>query len=99
MDSHGKQKKQGMFQTHGRALCAASLSMNDSRSGERVIQRAEQRWVVREINTTNQTGGHGRRCLICESEEIVRRVWEYPDDWDRLSDEALLELCARSVRH
>jgi hypothetical protein len=73
--------------------------MNHTGSGERIIQRAEQRWVVREISTTNQAGGRGRRCLICESDEVVRRVWEYPDDWERLSDEELLELCARSVRH
>lgn len=88
-----------MFQMYGRALCRTSLDMDDTQSTERIIQRGDQYWIVREVNTSTVAGSHGARCLICESDDIVRRVWEYPDDWDKLSDDALLELCAKSVHH
>jgi hypothetical protein len=37
-------------------------------------------------------GSRGARCLIFDSDSIVRRLWSFPDAWWDLSDEALSEL-------
>jgi len=95
-----------MFQPTRRAMCGVPLNIDDSQPsnsddvptetnhGERIIQRGDDMWTVREMNTEHVPGARGRRCLICESTAIVRRLWNYPEDWANLSDEALLRLCA-----
>jgi hypothetical protein len=50
------------------------------------------RWTVREIDTSHVPGAHGLRCLIFESEGILRRAWLYPADWAVLSDQQLIEV-------
>jgi hypothetical protein len=52
-------------------------------------------WVVREVETANVPGARGRRCLLFESDAVVRRVWDYPADWATRSDAFLRGLVER----
>ena len=69
--------------------------MPSTNRGERVLQRGDDMWTVREMDTGNVPGARGARCLICESSTIVRRLWTYPENWWMLSDDELLRLCAK----
>lgn len=58
----------------------------------RQISRDEAMWIVREVDARHVPGARGERCLIYETDGIVRRVWTFPTDWAALSDDALWEL-------
>ena len=51
------------------------------------------RWMIAEIDARGIPGARRERCLICQSDQVVRRLWAYPADWHTLSDEALAALC------
>jgi hypothetical protein len=34
-------------------------------------------------------GARGERCLVFDSDGVVRRIWTFPDAWSELSDDAL----------
>jgi hypothetical protein len=70
--------------------------MSLSKSDERIIRRGAHEWRLREMNAGAVPGAHAARCLICESDDVVRRIWSYPDNWRELGDEDLLRLCDRS---
>ena len=55
----------------------------------RVLIHEGVEWHVREVDAGSIPGSRSPRCLIFDSEGIVRRVWEYPDAWTELSDDAL----------
>ena len=59
---------------------------------KRWIIRDGERWTVAEVDAHDVPGSRGDRCLICESDLSVRRLWSYPDDWNRLGEEKLLGL-------
>jgi hypothetical protein len=65
----------------------------------RVIRnrRTSQTWRVRVADTRRQPGARGDRCLIFDTCDFVRRVWRVPDDWDRMSPEALVALAETGV--
>jgi hypothetical protein len=63
----------------------------------RVVERGADRWSIREVDTDRLPGASGPRCLICESDDVVRRIWHYPENWLSLSDDELLSLCGSSV--
>jgi hypothetical protein len=67
--------------------------VHDAGMSERLIQRDNRAWRVREVAARTVPGSRGPRCLICESAEVVRRLWHYPDDWQHLDDAVLWELC------
>lgn len=46
-------------------------------------------WHVHEANAAHVPGARRDRCLIFDSDGIVRRVWAYPSDWMNLTDDAL----------
>ncbi|HEX4683137.1 MAG TPA: hypothetical protein VH277_10525 [Gemmatimonadaceae bacterium] len=69
--------------------------MPEPNFGERILQRGDERWMIREVSAHRVPGARGPRCLICESPSVVRRLWDYPDDWQALNDHELLALCAR----
>lgn len=56
-----------------------------------VVDRQGNEWVIHEVETP-QAWAHGKKCLIFSSSSIVRRVWQFPSDWARLSSAELLEL-------
>jgi hypothetical protein len=56
-----------------------------------VMDTQGNEWVVHEVDTP-QSWARGTRCLIFSSPAVVRRVWNYPVDWVRLSASELLEL-------
>ena len=49
-------------------------------------------WTVEEIDARHVPGAKADRCLVFSTGSITRRVWNYPTDWMRLSDEDLEEL-------
>jgi hypothetical protein len=49
-------------------------------------------WHVHEANAAHVPGARRDRCLIFDSDGIVRRVWTYPADWMNLTDDALWAL-------
>jgi hypothetical protein len=57
-----------------------------------VQDRAGVRWRVYERHTAAEPGARGPRCLIFDSEAVVRRVWDYPPNWWELSGPELLAL-------
>lgn len=79
-------------------MCEPSHVMNSQlRHGERIVEKSGQRWTIREMSAGNIPGAHRSHCLICESDDVVRRIWDYPHDWRSLDDSRLIELCYRSV--
>jgi hypothetical protein len=56
-----------------------------------VVDRAGVEWTVREVETP-QPWARGERCLVLNSRECVRRVWQYPQDWRSLDADVLLRL-------
>ncbi len=58
----------------------------------RVLFHDGVEWQVHEVSAGHVPGSRRDRCLIFDSEGVVRRLWEYPDDWRDLSDEDLWHL-------
>jgi hypothetical protein len=56
-----------------------------------IVDRDGVEWAVREV-ATPQSWARGKRCLVLNSRECVRRVWRYPPDWRRLDADSLLGL-------
>jgi hypothetical protein len=82
--------------TVGPRCAAHDRTMTLPISDERIIRRGGREWRLREMNAGAVPGALAARCLICESDDIVRRIWNYPDGWRDLSDDELLRLCERS---
>lgn len=56
-----------------------------------IVDREGVEWAVREV-ATPQAWARGACCLVLNSRDCVRRVWDYPSDWRRLDADTLLEL-------
>lgn len=56
----------------------------------RGVTQEGARWTVRETDTSHVPGARGPRCLIFESDGILRRAWLYPTDWALLTDQQLI---------
>ena len=60
-------------------------------AGVRFRDPRGREWHAREIDAS--LPGHSQqRCLIIESSEAVRRVWQYPNEWRALPLDALVAL-------
>jgi hypothetical protein len=75
-----------------------SRVVQDARPGERLVERADRRWTLREMDARAVPGARAPRCLICESTEVIRRLWNYPRNWRELDDRELATLCEGSAR-
>jgi hypothetical protein len=73
------------------------MPTNHHQSHERIVEKGEERWTVREISAVTVPGASAPRCLICESNDVVRRIWHYPENWLELNDDDLMRVCDRSV--
>lgn len=51
-----------------------------------------------EVNTLAAPGASVPRCLIFDSDAVVRRCWTYPPHWAELDDQALWALAAVASR-
>jgi hypothetical protein len=49
-------------------------------------------WRIYEVASANVPAPRGRNCLIFESSQAVRRVWNYPSNWHNLSTDELSAL-------
>jgi hypothetical protein len=74
----------------------------------RELFREGVRWSVHEASAARTPGAKAYRCLIFDSEGIVRRLWTFPEHWAELSDGEILKLLdapptppdgVRAVRH
>ncbi len=63
----------------------------DERYPHVVIDHSGVEWTVREVPTP-QVWAKSARCLVLNSRECVRRVWNYPRNWRTLDADALLRL-------
>ena len=63
--------------------------IRSSRAGGRWIRSLEEDWVVYELLMPYDRRGP---TLVFESENIVRRVRRYPENWRELTDEDLFRL-------
>jgi hypothetical protein len=59
----------------------------------RVVVSAGRTWTIREVDTEGQSWALAERCLICEDGTVVRRFWQYPDDWRDMPGEKLASFC------
>ena len=59
---------------------------------KRWVMRDGVRALVTEYDARGVPGATGTSCLICETESAMRRLWNYPADWQRLDDGKLLAL-------
>ena len=75
-----------------------SLLVDRMKPGERLVERGERRWTLREMDARRVPGARAATCLICESTDVIRRFWRYPRDWRSLDDEGLAELCEQVPR-
>jgi hypothetical protein len=57
----------------------------------RVIESDQASWRIREF-TSPDLGTVVPISLVCESPSTMRRLWQFPTDWGRLSDRDLLML-------
>jgi len=49
-------------------------------------------WTISERDARMVPGARGPRCLIFQSDEAVRRIWEYPAGWRDLLNPSLIAL-------
>jgi hypothetical protein len=49
-------------------------------------------WRIYEVASANVPSPRGSNCLIFESAQAVRRVWNYPTNWQKLSSAELSAL-------
>lgn len=56
-----------------------------------VVDRDGIEWTVREVPTP-QSWARRSRCLVLNSRECVRRLWDYPESWRTLDADALFQL-------
>jgi hypothetical protein len=54
-------------------------------------------WRVREMDATNIPGARANRCLIFDSEGVVRRAWSFPHSWAELDDASIWALLEREL--
>lgn len=52
-------------------------------------------WRVVECEARHVPGACGDRCLVFLSENVVRRVWDFPRDWRTMPPQALDALTLR----
>ena len=86
-----------MFQSRRPASCAHGLLMQLPSIRERIIEHGGKEWRIKEVSAAAVPGAHRPYCLICESDDVVRRIWNYPDNWAELNEDDLLALCGQSA--
>jgi hypothetical protein len=74
------------------AIAGERGRISPARDGE--LNAAAADWTIREVEATASPGSRGNRCLVFESEALVRRVWSYPANWPTLNAPALLLLAS-----
>jgi hypothetical protein len=68
-----------------------------ARATRRLTDREGKEWLVWEEPAGHVPGSRGDSCLICDSWNARRRIWEFPDDWQLLGDDELLSVCHAPV--
>ncbi|MGI8546620.1 MAG: hypothetical protein ACR2M1_04690, partial [Gemmatimonadaceae bacterium] len=63
-----------------------------------VVDAIARVWRCYERQNTGTGIAAGPRCLLAETEGIIRRFERYPDDWHRMSDAGLVALIQGPAR-
>jgi len=58
-----------------------------------ILCRGAVHWLIVEMDCRGQPGVRAAHCLVCENTAVVRRVWQYPENWYSLSDDELIQVC------
>jgi hypothetical protein len=59
---------------------------------KRWVLRNRERILIAEVDARTVPGASRASCLICDCEQSIRRLWNFPDDWHRMDDAKLLGL-------
>jgi len=59
---------------------------------KRWVARERDRSLICEMDARGVPGAQNDHCLICETDNAVRRIWHFPADWHRLEDAMLIAL-------
>jgi hypothetical protein len=59
---------------------------------KRWIVRGPERTLIAEVDAHGVPGASRASYLMCDSEQSIRRLWNFPDDWHRMEDASLLAL-------
>jgi hypothetical protein len=63
-----------------------------SEAAMRELMQDGVEWRIHEADASRVPGARRSRCLIFDSDGVVRRVWAYPEDWGNLPDDRLWSL-------
>jgi hypothetical protein len=69
--------------------------LGERRADRTYVTADGEEWRVFEVDAADIPGARGAHCLVFTSAVAVRRVWNYPDDWRRLTPRQLIELSWR----
>src|SRR5512133_1151127 len=58
----------------------------------RQLLRDGIQWTVSEASAARTPGAKSYRCLIFDSDGVVRRLWTFPQEWADLADDQILAL-------
>jgi hypothetical protein len=61
-----------------------------------LVDSLGREWRVYERGNSADAPRPGRNSLVFDADGIVRRLWQYPNGWADLSDDALLGLMDES---
>lgn len=59
---------------------------------KRWVVRDGERVLIAEVDARAVPGASRPSSLICECDHSIRRLWNFPDDWNRMADAKLLAL-------
>jgi hypothetical protein len=76
--------------TNGRVFHSHGAGLDQSRAHV-IVDSDGVEWAVREVETP-QSWARGAHCLVLNSRDCVRRIWNYPADWRLLDADTLLAL-------
>ena len=66
---------------------------------KRWVARERDRSLISEMDARGVPGAQNDHCLICETDNCIRRIWHYPADWHRLEDAKLIALFDAPLDH
>ena len=85
------------FREHEQCAVRGPRSLPTVKADVRDLRHQGIAWRVREMDATNIPGARANRCLIFDSEGVVRRAWSFPRTWAELDDEDIWALLERDL--
>lgn len=71
------------------AACEAEEAVRQQGPTRSYVGADGRRWTVREVHAVGVPWAKRDRCLLFVNDEVVRRLWYYPDGWMACTDAEL----------